>query len=113
MSLSDLATLGKTLGIPGVMILVWFLLEKGRGERAHKLDEQRIAADNKKTGAMEEGFRSLANMVADHAQTDTESHGAMTERLAAIETQLGIRKTPARGIPIQEIQRTRARDGDR
>lgn len=112
MSLADLATIGKTLGIPGVMILVWYLLEKQRGERAAKFDEQRIASENKKTEAMEEGFRSLASMVADHAQADTEAHGAMTERLAAIETTLGTRvKTPPGGV--REVNRPRTQDGGR
>lgn len=123
-STADLVQLGKTLGIPGVMILVWYLLEKQRGDRAAvadaqrvaaeaKANEQRTAAENKKTEAMEEGFRSLASMIADHAQSDTESHANMGERLAAIETTLGTRvKTPPGGVPMREINRAR-RDGDR
>lgn len=122
MTLADLAEVGKVLGIPGVMIGVWFLLERQRGERAAKVEEQKIAAEakteerrvdaeNRRTEAMEEGFRALANMVANHAQADTRAHGQMTERMAAIETHIGlIRKTPAQGTPIREINRARTRD---
>lgn len=109
-------TAGKVLGLPGAMILIWYLLEKSRGDRLAKIEqqkiaaeskteEQRIAAENRKTDAMEEGFRSLANMFATHAQADTKAHAAMTERLAAVETTLGIRKTPPGGTPVREIVR--------
>jgi ribosomal protein L9 len=124
-SLADLAEVGKVLGIPGVMIGVWFLLERQRGERAAKVEEQKIAAEakaeerridaeNRRTEAMEEGFRALANMVANHAQADTKAHGVMGERLAAIETRVGItRNTPAQGVPVREINRGRSQDGNR
>jgi hypothetical protein len=121
-TLGDIVEVGKVLGIPGVMIGVWFLLERQRGERASQIEEQkikseavtegrRVDAENRRTEAMEEGFRALANMVANHAQADTKAHGHMTERLAAVETHLGlIRKTPAQGVPVREINRARTRD---
>lgn len=111
--MTDMITVGKVLGLPGAMILVWYLLEKARGERGAKVEELKVAAENKKTDAMEEGFRSLANMIADHSQADTASHAGMTERLAAIETSLGIRKTPPQGVQVREFNRQRTSDGER
>ena len=109
MSVADFVTLGKTLGLPGVFVLVWYLLEKARGERQAKVDEAKVAADNRKTEAMEEGFRSLASMIGDHAQADQEAHAKQVDRLAAIETHLSIRKTPARGVTTEIV---RSRSGD-
>lgn len=108
MSVADFVTLGKTLGLPGVFVLVWYLLEKARGERQAKVEEQKVAADNKKTEAMEEGFRALANMIADHAQADHAAHASQVDRLGAIEATLGIRKTPAQGIQVREVVRARS-----
>jgi hypothetical protein len=94
------------LGICGAMLLVWFRIETQRGERQSKSDDARIATENRRTEAMEEGFRSMASMIADHAQADTDSHSKQTERLAAIETTLSLRiKTPAKGVPMREIVR--------
>lgn len=122
--MNDIITVGKVLGLPGAMILVWYLLEKARGERQAKVEEQKIAAEakaaeartaaeNRKTDAMEAGFQAIANMVADHAQADTHAHGQVTERLAAIESALNIRKTPAQGVPVREVNRARTQDGGR
>lgn len=94
------------LGVCGAMLLVWWRIETQRGERQSKSEDARIAAENKRIEAMEEGFRSLASMIADHAQADTDSHAKQTERLAAIETTLSLRvKTPAKGVPLREIVR--------
>jgi hypothetical protein len=114
------------LGICGAMLLVWFRLESRRQELAAKADERRIAAEakaeeqrtyaeNRRTEAMEEGFRQLANMVATHAQNDTRAHGVMAERLAAVESTLGIRKqTPPQGVQVaREVNRARTQGGDR
>jgi hypothetical protein len=98
------------LGICGAMLLVWFRIETQRGERQSKTEDARISTENKRIEAMEEGFRSLASMIADHAQSDTESHAKQTERLASIETTLGLRvKTPARGVSTEIVRRTDGR----
>lgn len=98
------------LGICGAMLLVWWRIETQRGERQSKSDDARIATENRRTEAMEEGFRSLASMIAEHAQTDTDSHSKQTERLAAIETTLSLRiKTPARGVATETVRRTDGR----
>jgi hypothetical protein len=95
------------LGICGAMLLVWFRIESARGERQSKTEDARIATENKRIEAMEEGFRSLASMIADHAQADTESHGKQTERLAAIESTLSLRvKTPPRGVTTEVVRRS-------
>lgn len=94
------------LGICGAMLLVWMRIESQRLAQQSKSDDARIAVDNKRVEAMEEGFRSLASMIADHAQSDTESHAKQTERLASIETTLGLRvKTPARGVATEIVRR--------
>jgi hypothetical protein len=114
MSLADAVTFGKVLGLPGAMILVWYMLEKARGERNAKIEEQKIAADNKRTDAMSKGFESLAELVRDHATADQEAHSKQVDRLAAIESTLGIRKTPPQGVAtVREINRARTGGGDR
>lgn len=110
MSLDALITAGKVLGLPGVCVLVWYLLERQRGKREEKDNEQRIDAENRRTTALETGFRSLAELVADHRNADQEAHSKQDERMAAIETTLHLRiKTPARGVTTEIV---RNRPGD-
>lgn len=118
--MESIIAIGKVLGIPGVVILCWYLLEVRKGEREKASDKQnaenekeRIAVENKRTEAMQEGFRSLAQLINDHAARDLESHGEQTERIARIEGALEIRRqTPVRGVPMREINRAKT-GGDR
>lgn len=113
MSLADLTTIGKVLGLPGAMILVWYLLEKQRTDRNAKLELAKVAAENQKTQAMETGFRSIAAKIDEHSLADLESHGEQNERIARIESALNItkRQTPPRGI--REVRRAQTQDGER
>jgi len=92
------------LGVCGAMLLVWFRIESKRIDRNATIED-------KKTEAMAQGFRSLAELVTDHATADQRAHAAQVERLAAIETTLAIRvKTPPAGVPLREtVRRTDGR----
>jgi hypothetical protein len=120
-SLADLVTAGKVLGLPGVVILCWFLLARREADRQRTKDAQeaertrandkrnaalermKIDAENRRTAALEVGFRSLGDQM--------NSHG---ERLAGIEGVLQIkrRQTPGMGVPVREVTRART-NGDR
>jgi multidrug efflux pump subunit AcrA (membrane-fusion protein) len=131
---ADLIMIGKVLGIPGVVVLCWYLLESRKSDREKAkeaaqaerdrandkrnaaLERMRIDAENKRTAAMEEGFMSLGRLMAAHTQTEAEDHSEQNERLAGIESVLEIkrrRNTPATGTTIREINRARTNGGDR
>lgn len=91
------------LGVCGAMLLVWFRIESKRIDRNATIED-------KKTDALALGFRSLAELVTDHAHADQAAHSEQGQRLAAIETQLSIRiKTPARGVATEVVRRTDGR----
>ena len=94
------------LGICGAMLLVWFRIETKRIDRNATIED-------KKTEALAQGFRSIAELVTDHARADQDAHSKQVDRLAAIESALGIRKTPPQGTPMREFNRPRSRDGER
>ncbi len=94
------------LGICGAMLLVWFRIETKR------IDRNATVEDNK-TRALAEGFKSLAELVTDHAVADHQQHARQVDRLAAIETALNIRKTPPQGTAVREFNRPRTKDGER
>ena len=59
--IESIITIGKVLGIPGVVILCWYLLEVRKGDREKandarkaEIDKERIEAENKRTEAMQE-----------------------------------------------------------
>lgn len=129
---ADLISIGKLLGIPGVVILCWYLLEVRKAEREKAkeaaeaerqrandkrnaaLERMRIDAENKRTEAMTRGFESLGQMMANHTRDESEAHGEQNERLAHIEGVLEIkrRQTPGVGVPIRETYRAKT-GGDR
>lgn len=123
--------IGKVLGIPGVVVLCWYLLESRKSDREKAkeaaqverdrandkrnaaLERMKIESENRRTAAMEEGFKSLGRLFAEHSQTEADDHSEQNERLASIEGVLEIkrrRNTPATGI--REISRART-NGDR
>ena len=65
-------------GLPGLLILVWYLIERIRLNRHY-------ASEDKKTDALTAGFTSLGSKLDTHARADIESHGEMTDRLSRIE----------------------------
>lgn len=130
--IDSIIAIGKVLGIPGVVILCWYLLEvrksdRSKAEEASKAEQQRandkraaalermrIDAENRRTEAMTKGFESLGQLIAEHSRADLESHAEQTERIARIEGALEIRRrvTPAGGVAVREINRART-GGDR
>lgn len=117
MSLADLVAAGKYLGIPGLCVLCFYLLESRKSDRekvkeAGELDRQRandkrnaalermkIDAENRRTAALEVGFRSIGDQLGEHG-----------ERLAGIEGTLQIQRrkqTPAAGVRVTEFNRAK------
>jgi hypothetical protein len=80
------------------------------------LERMRIDAENKRTEAMTEGFKSLGQMLNEHTKSESDAHGDQNERLASIEGVLQIkrRQTPGGGVTIvREATRARTNGGDR
>lgn len=91
------------LGVCGAMLLVWWKLESKRIDR-------NATTEDKRTEALAQGFRSIAELVTDHARADQDAHARQTDRLAAIEQTLGLRvKTPPRGVVAEVVRRTDGR----
>jgi hypothetical protein len=130
-AVSLIVDIGRVLGIPGVVILCWYLLEVRKGERQKAtdaaeaerqrgndkrnaaLERMRIEAENRRTEAMSKGFEKLGELITDHSRADLDSHAEQNERISRIEGVLEIkRRTPVGGVPIREINRART-GGDR
>ena len=92
------------LGICGAMLLVaWRLADRALGYWRDSEKERTIA--------LAKGFESIATLVTEHATADQDAHTKQVDRLAAIESTLGLRvKTPARGVVVAEtVRRTDGR----
>jgi hypothetical protein len=132
--MTDLIAIGKVLGIPGVVILCFYLLEVRKSDREKAkdaanaererandkrnaaLERMRIDAENRRTEAMTKGFESLGQMLGDHTKSESDAHSEQNERLASIEGVLQIkrRQTPGGGVTIvRETTRARTNGGDR
>lgn len=103
----NLEEFAKTLGLPGLVVLVWYLLEVRRSKAFEIMEARRSDVEEKKAVAMGEGFRSLSGQISTHQAVDLESHAAMTIALGRIEKGLDIaqerverHETPAQGVRI-------------
>lgn len=56
MSLEQLAT---NFGLPGFLILIWYLLERARMARSDKTEQDKLVIENRKVDAMTIGFQTL------------------------------------------------------
>lgn len=90
----NLEEFAKTLGLPGLIVLVWYLLEVRRS----KVEEAKVVA-------MGEGFRALSSQIQAHETADLRSHAEMATALGRIEKGLDIAEaraersdTPAHGV---------------
>jgi len=92
----------KVLGLPGLVVVVWYLIEQKRMAHSAKVEEGRNAA-------LADGFKSLVGKFDTHASEDADRHGETQKELAAlggaIYTALDLTpirqqrpKTPAAGI---------------
>lgn len=88
------------LGICGAMLLV------GWRVATQWLTYQRDA-ERERTAAIAKGMGDIAALVSEHATADQDAHAKQVDRLAAIESTLGLRiKTPVRGVPVETVRRS-------
>lgn len=96
----NLEEFARTLGLPGLVVLVWYMLEVRRS----KVEEAKVVA-------MGEGFRSLSAQIAAHQRADLESHAEMAVALGRIEKGLDIvelradRQSSASTHPVRNGER--------
>jgi hypothetical protein len=81
----SLAELAKTLGVPGLVLGIWYLLEHARIKQAAVSEKQRNEVESKKADAMTVGFSSLATRIDTHHTADIQSHAELAAGLARIE----------------------------
>lgn len=81
----------KTLGLPGLLILVWYLLELQKAKRAEKadeakskLEEQRLKIEDQKIAAMTAGFQALIAKLDGHQHDEFEHHAQTREAIVAM-----------------------------
>jgi hypothetical protein len=124
-TLSDLAEFGKVFGLPGLVIVAWFLLQRDTNRRNEKLEEQKIGVEREKANAMTVGFQSLSGQISTHQSADLASHREMAEGLAELHGKIdqalidrtpveSVRRvTPPRGVQAGEYGYTRPKTGGR
>ena len=83
MTFDDIA---RNFGLPGLLILVWYLLEIQKGRRAEKADEARNKIEEQKVVAMTVGFQSLNSKIDDHQAAEFEHHARVRETIAGMHT---------------------------
>jgi hypothetical protein len=103
----NLEEFAKTLGLPGLVVLVWYLLEVRRAKAFEIIEARRSDVEEAKVTAMGEGFRSLSTQIQAHETADLRSHAEMATALGRIEKGLDIAEaradrhdTPAQGVRI-------------
>ena len=101
----NLEEFAKTLGLPGLVVLVWYLMEVRRMKSNGEIEARRSHVEEQKVIAMGEGFRSLSQQISAHQTADLESHGEMANALGRIEKGLDIAtaradRTSAAGVRI-------------
>lgn len=87
----DVQQFATSLGLPGLLILVWWQLQKARDERQAKLDDRKLEIEEKRIDAMFElskavatGFTSLVQLVAQNHSADIESHQELATGIAEL-----------------------------
>lgn len=83
MSLEEFA---KTLGLPGLFVLVWYLLEIQKGRRAEKADEAKNKIEEAKVQALTIGFQSINTKIDTHERAEFEHHAKTREAVSAMHT---------------------------
>jgi len=108
MSLEQFAT---SLGLPGLLILVWYLLEIQKGRRAEKVDDARAKLEDRKIEAMTLGFTALNTQLDTHERAEFEHHAKTREVIvslhAAIANQFDM--TPPPHEPPKQTRNTPGR----
>lgn len=105
----DVEKFATTLGLPGLLILVWYLLQRARDIAHAKFEEQKLAMENRRIDAMFElaktmatGYSSLVQVMASNHAQDIESHQDLATGIAELKGKLdeaGYR-TPPHGVRL-------------
>lgn len=98
-------------GIAGLLILVWFILQRERDKRSSTTDDKKLDIEAQKVAAMKEGFTSLARKIDDHHTSDLEAHAELSSNQGRIEGKLDAIHgfTPVRGVPKPSGERKPSR----
>lgn len=105
----DVEKFAMTLGLPGLFVLVFFLLQRARDERQAKIEEAKLAAENKRidgmfemSKAMATGFVSLVQLIGQNHSADIESHQDLAAGIAELKGKLddALYNTPPRGTRL-------------
>jgi hypothetical protein len=108
----DLEKVAYSFGLPGLLIFIWYLLERQKNIRLEKSDEAKLKIEDKKVDALTIGFQSLSGKIDAHAVTDIKSHSELFEKVSRIEGLIDGRElerertgmTPVGGVPIVRSQ---------
>lgn len=86
----------KVLGLPGLVVVVWYLIERDRTRSNAKAEADR-------TAAMTVGFQSLSGKIDSHASEDAERHGETREAIVDLRARFDVLHdlTPVEGPPRQ------------
>lgn len=109
MSLEEIV---KTLGLPGLLICVWYLLEIQKGRRAEKSDDAKAKLEDKKIDALTVGFQALAAKIDDHQRDEFEHHAKTREAIAGLHASFANQfdlTPPPREPPAKPSRNTPAR----
>ncbi len=102
-------------GLPGVLVLVWYLLQVAKGKRDEKeadikakLEEKRLAVEEAKVAAMTVGFQSLGSKLDHHTTVDLAHHAKVAESIAKLDGKIdGVLDQADRFTPVQSVPLSR------
>jgi phytoene dehydrogenase-like protein len=83
MSLEQIA---QSLGLPGLLILVWYLLEIQKGKRAEKSDEAKNKIEEAKVAALTLGFQTINTKIDTHERAEFAHHATTREAIVSMHT---------------------------
>lgn len=112
MSIEEFA---KTLGLPGLLVLVWYLLEIQRGRRAEKVEDAKAKLEEKKIDALTTGFHALAAKIDDHQRDEFEHHAKTREAIAGLHASFANQfdlTPPPREPPVKPVRKTPPRGSE-
>lgn len=87
--MAEALAVAKVLGLPGLVVAVWFLLERARIRANGEAEKAKAHAEEAKANAVAEGFRSLSAQITAHQTADMQSHAEMAEALAGVAMGMG------------------------
>ena len=105
----EISEFAKSLGVPGLLIGVWYLLELAKNKRQEKADERHAAIEQAKVAAMAQGFTILLEKIDEHMRTDLQSHTVMVAEVTELRgmvvgAEIERERTPPAGIRMPREQ---------